>query len=130
MLHSQVQSVNSKRGCMFIDHFKCLSGIVGAVVDLELSFCASLTLACVLSEICDGWEFLTMVLVGNKAYHLSLVNHSIKTIYHGHHTSATFSQKRFNLMFCERFLKTFELVSRPDQGSHFIPSFSDVFKRL
>ena len=54
MLHSQAQGVNSTLGYMLIDHFKCLSCIIGAVVDLELGFYAGSNPAGGLPEICDG----------------------------------------------------------------------------
>ena len=53
MLHSQLQSLKPTLEYMLLDQFKCLSGIISAVVDLELRFCAGSNPSCDLSDICD-----------------------------------------------------------------------------
>ena len=47
-------------------------------------FCVGSNPACGMTKICDH-EDLTMAPAGNKAKHLSSVNHTTKTIHHHHH---------------------------------------------
>ena len=53
----------------------------------ELRFCAGSNPACGVSAVehLRWWESLTMVSAGNKAKHLSSVNHTTKTIHYHHH---------------------------------------------